>query len=191
MQRVPQRMLVEKEGATLEVDQLSGGEKSLLAMAGDLARRLALANPSLGDPLSAEAVVLIDEIELHLHPGWQRMVVERLQQTFPHCQFILTTHSPQVLSQVPAESVILLERFQRMELPAGTLGRDSNSILSEVMGVPERPPAMAQRLHEVARMIDSGALPAAREVLEELARQLGQHDSEVVRLRALIGFLGG
>lgn len=133
---------------------------------------------------------MIDEVELHLHPGWQRMVVERLQQTFPNCQFILTTHSPQVLSQVPAKSVILLDHFQRAALPAGTQGRDSNSILAEVMGVPERPQETAERIHEIARMIDREELPRARQALDELARQLGEHDSEVVRLRSLIEFLG-
>jgi predicted ATP-binding protein involved in virulence len=191
VQRAPQRMTVRKEGVLLELDQLSDGEKCLLALVGDLGRRLALANPLLADPLSAEAVVMIDEIELHLHPGWQRMVVEALRRTFPHCQFILTTHSPQVLSQVPAESVILLDHFQRVPLPAGTLGRDSNSILAEVMGVPERPQATAERIHAISRMIDKGELPAARQALDELAKQLGAHDSEVVRLRALIEFLGG
>lgn len=191
VQRAPQRMVVQKEGSLLEVNQLSDGEKSLLAMAGDLGRRLALANPALKDPLSAEAVVLIDEIELHLHPGWQRMVVERLRQTFPNCQFILTTHSPQVLSQIPTESVILLERFRRVEMPAGTLGRDSNAILAEVMGVSERPQASADRIGEVARLIDREELPEARKALDALAQHLGERDSEVVRLHALIGFLGG
>lgn len=191
VQRAPLRMLLQKGDTTLEVDQLSDGEKSLLAMAGDIGRRLAIANPKLPEPLSAEAVVLIDEIELHLHPGWQRMVVEQLQKTFPNCQFILTTHSPQVLSQVPARSVILLDQFQRAELPAGTLGRDSNAILTEIMGVTERPQATADRIHEIARMIDREELRAAREALDALARQLGEQDSEVVRLRSLIGFLGG
>jgi predicted ATP-binding protein involved in virulence len=191
VQRAPLRMVAQKEGATLELDQLSDGEKGLMTLAGDLGRRLAIANPKLQDSLSAEAVVLIDEIELHLHPGWQRMVVERLCQTFPNCQFILTTHSPQVLSQIPAESVILLDHFQQVALPAGTLGRDSNSILAEVMGVPERPEFSAARIHEIARMIDSGELPQARQALDELAKQLGEHDSEVVRLRALMGFLEG
>ncbi|HYO56276.1 AAA family ATPase [Archangium sp.] len=190
VQRAPLRMIVQKGDNTLEVDQLSDGEKGLLAMAGDIGRRLAIANPSIQDPLSGEAVVMIDEVELHLHPGWQRMVVERLQQTFPNCQFILTTHSPQVLSQVPAKSVILLDHFQRAALPAGTQGRDSNSILAEVMGVPERPQETAERIHEIARMIDREELPRARQALDELARQLGEHDSEVVRLRSLIEFLG-
>ncbi|WPB77116.1 AAA family ATPase [Archangium violaceum] len=192
VERAPQRMVILKDdapNARLEVNQLSDGEKTLLAMAGDLGRRLAMANPSLENPLLGEAVVMIDEIELHLHPGWQRMVVERLRKTFPNCQFILTTHSPQVLSQVPAGSVILLDRFQRAEPSTGTLGRDSNSILTEVMGVPERPEATAERIQEIARMIDREQLPEARRALDELAQQLGAHDSEVVRLRSLIGFL--
>ncbi|MFE8604065.1 AAA family ATPase [Archangium violaceum] len=192
VERAPQRMVILKDdapNARLEVNQLSDGEKTLLAMAGDLGRRLAMANPSLENPLLGEAVVMIDEIELHLHPGWQRMVVQRLQETFSNCQFILTTHSPQVLSQVPAESVILLDRFQRAEPSTGTLGRDSNSILTEVMGVPERPEATAERIQEIARMIDREQLPEARRALDELAQQLGAYDSEVVRLRALIGFL--
>jgi predicted ATP-binding protein involved in virulence len=189
VQRAPLRMVVQKDGATLELDQLSDGEKSLLVLAGDLARRLAIANPGLQDPLSAEAVVLVDEIEQHLHPGWQRMVIERLCQTFPNCQFIMTTHSPQVLSQIPAESVVLLDRGQRVALPAGTLGRDSNSILAEVMGIPERPQDWANRIHVISRMIDAGELPGARQALDALAKQLGEHDSEVVRLRALMNFL--
>jgi len=190
VQRSPLRMIVQKAGQTLEIDQLSGGEKSLLTMAGDIGRRLAIANPGLQDPLSAEAVVMIDEIELHLHPGWQRMVVERLRQAFPNCQFILTTHSPQVLSQIPAESVILLDHFQRADLAANTQGRDSNSILAEVMGVPEWPPATAESIHAISQMIDREELPQARDALDVLARQLGAHDSEVVRLRSLIEFLG-
>jgi predicted ATP-binding protein involved in virulence len=184
-------VLKDEPEARLDVDQLSDGEKCLLALAGDLGRRLALANPSLANPLSGEAVVMIDEIELHLHPGWQRMVVERLRETFPNCQFILTTHSPQVLSQVPADSVILLDRFQRAELPAGTQGRDSNSILEEIMGVSRRPQDTADRIHEIARMIDREQLPRAREALDELARKMGENDSEVVRLRSLIEFLEG
>jgi hypothetical protein len=103
----------------------------------------------------------------------------------------MTTHSPQVLSQIPASSVILLERFQRVDMPAGTLGRDSNAILAEVMGVSERPQAWADRILEIARLIDREALPEARKALDELAQQLGEQDSEVVRLRALMGFLGG
>jgi predicted ATP-binding protein involved in virulence len=103
-------MTITKQGQELIINQLSDGEKCLLAMVGDLARRLAIANPSLPDPLQGSGVVLIDEIELHLHPKWQREIIPALTRTFPNCQFIVTTHSPQVISQVKPEGIYILER---------------------------------------------------------------------------------
>lgn len=81
----------------LDVLQLSDGEKCTLALFGDIARRLAIANPSLDDPLQGDGVVLIDELELHMHTSWQRKVISMLKKTFPNIQFIITTHSPQIL----------------------------------------------------------------------------------------------
>ena len=81
----------------LDVLQLSDGEKCTLALFGDIARRLAIANPSLDDPLQGDGVVLIDELELHMHTSWQRKVIFMLKKTFPNIQFIITTHSPQIL----------------------------------------------------------------------------------------------
>ena len=73
----------------VSIDQLSDGERSFLALICDLGRRLALANPDdLEDPLHGAGVVLIDELELHLHPTWQREVIEKLRTTFPNIQFI-------------------------------------------------------------------------------------------------------
>ena len=129
-------MVVKKSEQTLYFDQLSDGEKCLLAMTGDIARRLAMANPYADNPLQGGGVVLIDEIELHLHPGWQRRVVPALERTFPNVQFILTTHSPQVLSSVAREQIVLLSGFQAVSRLPYTEGRDSNAILSELMGVP-------------------------------------------------------
>jgi AAA15 family ATPase/GTPase len=74
--------------------QLSDGYKTLLGLVIDLSMRMGLANPHLSDPLSAEAVVMIDEVELHLHPSWQHRVLADLLRTFPNTQFILTTHTP-------------------------------------------------------------------------------------------------
>jgi predicted ATP-binding protein involved in virulence len=78
-------------------NQLSQGEKSLI-LVGDIARRLAMMNPKLDNPLLGKGIILIDEIDMHLHPQWQRSIIQRLQTTFPNCQFILTTHSPLVIS---------------------------------------------------------------------------------------------
>lgn len=99
IKRNPVRMVVDKLDKEIRVDLLSDGEKCTLAMFGDLARRLALANPSLENPLEGEGIVLIDEIELHMHPLWQRKVLGVLRDTFPNIQFIITTHSPQILGE--------------------------------------------------------------------------------------------
>jgi len=95
----PARLLVDfqnKQPVTLEISQLSHGFRTMLALVMDLARRMAQANPHLKNPLNKEAIVLIDEIDLHLHPKWQQTILPDLIQTFPKTQFIVTTHSPQV-----------------------------------------------------------------------------------------------
>jgi len=111
VRRQPLRMTVRKGDKELIINQLSDGEKCLIAMVGDLARRLAIANPSLDYPLQGSGVVLIDEIDLHLHPSWQRMIVPALIRTFPNCQFILTTHSPQIIGHVRPDSIFKLKRI--------------------------------------------------------------------------------
>lgn len=100
IRRNPLRMEVKKDGKPLSVDQLSDGEKCMIALVGDLARRLVVANPMLEDPLLGNGIVLVDEIELHLHPEWQKSVLPRMLQTFPNVQFVVTTHSPLVLAQL-------------------------------------------------------------------------------------------
>lgn len=102
------RMLIQKSDQDLLIQQLSDGEKIALGMIGDIARRLAIANPGLEDPLQGEGIVMIDEIELHLHPKWQRGLLPHLLETFPNCQFIVTTHSPQVISDVQPHQIIHL-----------------------------------------------------------------------------------
>ncbi|AFY54522.1 putative ATP-binding protein involved in virulence [Rivularia sp. PCC 7116] len=190
IRRSPLRMTVKKQDRELNVNQLSDGEKCLLAMVGDLARRLAIANPGLEDPLLGDGIVLIDEIELHLHPRWQRDIIPALKKTFPNCQFIVTTHSPQVISHVRAEGVFILERDEEQGLiimsPEGSYGRDSNSILEDLMEVPERPQKIKDSLQELFRFIDDGNLEGAKELREELASEIGDDEPEFVRADVLI-----
>jgi len=157
----------------------------------DLARRLAIAYADQGDPLKGEAVVLIDEIELHLHPAWQRRVLSSLQRTFPSCQFIVTTHSPQVLSEVPNDAVVLVKDFQFVRPAAPTAGRDSNAILTEVMDTPERPAAQVEAINAISTLLDEGKHAEARARLDALARELSERDREVVGLRTMLHFLEG
>ena len=127
----------------LSIDQLSGGYRITLALAADLARRMVQGNPHLDDPLKSEAIVLIDEIELHLHPSWQQQVLSDLTRTFPNTQFVVSTHSPQVLTTVKPENIVELRRencgITAKLTSAPTYGAEAGDVLATVMGVDERP----------------------------------------------------
>jgi len=183
VRRSPLRMTVTKQGQELIINQLSDGEKCLLAMVGDLARRLAIANPSLPDPLQGSGVVLIDEIELHLHPKWQREIIPALTRTFPNCQFIVTTHSPQVISQVKPEGIYILERTDDGIVamrPESSYGRDTNRILEDLMDTPERPQEIKESLLELFRLIAKGELDSARQLHQTIADKIGADEPELV-----------
>ncbi|MDF5724390.1 MAG: AAA family ATPase [Rhizonema sp. PD37] len=187
--RSPLQMTVKKQGQEFIVNQLSDGEKCLLAMVGDLARRLAIANPGDLDPLQGSGVILIDEIELHLHPKWQRQIIPALTRTFPNCQFIITTHSPQVVSHVKPDSLYLLQATSNetvVQQPESSFGRDSNSILEDIMGVPERPPEIQNSLRDLFRLIEQGDINRARQLRKDLADEIGEDDPEFVRADVLI-----
>jgi predicted ATP-binding protein involved in virulence len=109
----PLKFVVNKDSETLDIMQLSDGYKTLLSLVIDLSIRMALANPESERPLESEAVVLIDEVDLHLHPEWQRKVVGDLLRTFPKTQFILTTHSPFIIESVNNH----LQRYHIQALP--------------------------------------------------------------------------
>ncbi|GAB4181526.1 MAG: AAA family ATPase [Coleofasciculaceae cyanobacterium] len=189
VRRSPLRMTINKQSQELIVNQLSDGEKCLLAMVGDLARRLAIANPDLPDPLQGSGVVLIDEIELHLHPKWQREIIPALKRTFPNCQFIVTTHSPQVISEVKPESIYILEKTDDgiiARRPESSFGRDSNRILEDLMDTPARPQEIKESLLDLFRLIDRGNLDGARQLRQRLANQIGADEPEFVKADVLI-----
>ena len=183
-------LVINKDNQDFRIEQLSSGEKSLLMLVTDIAKRLAIANPGLGvNAWQGEGIVLIDEIDLHLHPQWQRRVLPALTKTFPNCQFIVTTHSPQVLSEVPRESVFILEDGKLIEYSPHTIGRDSNSILYEIFGVKERPEWSQQKIDNCLRLIDDEKWNEAREALQELSDLLGDNDIAVVKTQTALYFM--
>jgi len=189
VRRSPKRMTLTKQGQELLVNQLSDGEKCLLAMVGDLARRLAIASPGLEAPLQGAGVVLIDEIELHLHPAWQRRIIPELTEIFPNCQFIVTTHSPQVISNVKPNGIYILEATPGGIIanhPESSFGRDSNRILEDIMGVPERPQEIKEKILELFRLIDEGNLAEAKKKREHLAELIGVDEPEFARADVLM-----
>jgi ABC-type cobalamin/Fe3+-siderophores transport system ATPase subunit len=181
-------MVVQKDGVELRLDQLSDGERNLIAMTGDLARRMVIANPASETPRETEGVILIDEVEQHLHPAWQRRVLPALQRAFPNAQLIATTHSPQVLSSVPATSIVLLDGFAAHPVSGATAGRDSNAILREVFGVPERPQEEVLEIGAIDALIEGERFEEARARLAKLAVMLTERDDAVLGLRTRLDF---
>ena len=186
VERQPQRMILTMHGTRLDVAQLSDGEKCLLAMAGDLGRRMVVAAPKSPDPLAQPAVVLIDEIELHLHPGLQRQILPRLREVFPRVQFVVSTHSPQVLASVRGEDVRVIERFAVRPLARETWRRDTNRILEAVFGDPGRPPEVDVHLRALRDAVDREDYPTARASLGVLHVLVGTDDPEVFFYENLI-----
>ena len=186
VKRNPVRMVVDKSGKEIRVDMLSDGEKCTLALLGDLARRLILANPSADNPLEGEGIVLIDEIELHMHPNWQRRILHVLNEVFPNIQFIITTHSPQVLGEVNTDfdivSLILdnngngtaLTNISRMD------GFDSNMILEEYMATPSESKVKKELVKIINEAIRKKDFVCANEKLEELKKLAGEDDEEYI-----------
>lgn len=184
-------LVLSKNGLEVIVDQLSSGERMLFGLVGDLARRLALANPGAEEPLKGSGVVLIDEIDLHLHPRWQRLILFKLRNIFPNIQFIVTTHSPQVLQYVRPEHIILLDNGTVVEDNVRTLGKNSDLILREAFSV-NRYSEEIPEIHEVRAkvrrcfdLIDDENFKEAEPLLKELEELLGTDDPDIVELRTL------
>jgi hypothetical protein len=183
-------LTISKAGLLLDVRQLSDGERGVLAIALDLARRLSQTNPEATDPLAeGAATVLIDEIDLHLHPQWQRQIVHNLTAVFPRCQFIATTHSPQVIGEVPRERVMLLSAGS-VEAPSVAYGADSNWILDHVMdGASSETYKSRGLVREIEDAVAEGALDSARRRLEALRILVDGETGEIARLEASLSSL--
>ena len=183
-------MKVDKNGVGLNVSQLSDGEKCTMALFGDLARRLTIANPNLDNPLLGEGVVLIDEIELHMHPFWQRNVVGKLRETFPNIQFIITTHSPIVLSEIDDEfNIYFLQNkeassevieFKRLD------GFDANYILEEFMGTKSMNSKTETLISDIYRLINGRLFEEAEEKVNHLKELTDATNKDVIRAGMLI-----
>lgn len=191
------QIVLDWAGQELKLYQLSEGQRQLLLLVLDIAFSLAteyeIREPEVfykqpDDALNQEGIVLIDEIELHLHPQWQREVLPALQKTFPNIQFIVTTHSPQLLSNLKKEEVFILKDNKIIEVTPHIEGRDSNSILYELFGVEERPKRFKAQLKQLYNAIDDENLSEAKKILAELTTAFGEQDTEIVRANLHLSF---
>ena len=170
------------------LDQLSGGYQAVLALAADLAWRMAQGNPHLPNPLESEAVVLIDEIELHLHPSWQQRILGDLRRTFPNAQFIVSTHSPQILTTVQPKSIVEMHRennrVMAQQTEEATFGAKAGDVLATVMGVNERPDDndFVKLLNSYMNLVGDGQGESDEAVkIRQMLEKLSPHDLELDR----------
>ncbi|MEM7535039.1 MAG: AAA family ATPase [Chloroflexota bacterium] len=181
-------LTLDREGYALDVRYLSDGERNLLSLILDLTRRLTQANPTLDNPIrKGKAVVLIDELDLHMHPSWQRTVVQRLTNTFPNCQFICTTHSPQIIGEVSPECITFIDEGQ-ISHPFQSLGMDTNWIVRHLMGTPLRDAKTATQLEAIADLIEEEEYDEAEEKIDLIRNAVGDFP-ELVRLQTQIDMI--
>lgn len=151
-------------------DALSDGQRVLAALVADIARRMCLLNPQLGNDVLARTpgVVVIDELDMHLHPAWQRHVVPMLKKVFPMVQFFAASHSPQIIGELQPEEIILL-RPEGTSHPQVSYGLDSSQVLEEIMGATARSPGVEDALTKLFATLERNELDAAREQLNALS----------------------
>ena len=177
------------------VDQLSDGLRSMLAMVGDIAYRCVRLNPQLGAQAAEEAqgVILIDEVDMHLHPRWQQTILASLQSAFPKMQFIVTTHSPQVITTVGRDNIRIIQPaetgYQVVTPDYSPLAHESGDALAHIMNTHAQPPlTMQEAIREYEQLVRDGkeGSSEARRCYEELTQQGYQFsESDLVTWRFL------
>jgi len=177
---------VAESGQCSAFDNLSEGERVILLLVADIARRICILNPNLGKEAlkQTQGIVLIDEIDSHLHPQWQRHIPIALKTAFPNIQFIATTHSPQVLSELQPEEIILLTGSEARN-PEVSYGLDANAILEVIMRAEPRPQKVIDAIRDLFETIARGELEKSKGHLRNL-RTLAPGIPEIDSADALI-----
>lgn len=174
----------------LSVLQLSDGIRNMIGLVADIAYRAIKLNPHLENaPQKTPGIVLIDEVDMHLHPKWQQTVLTDLTNAFPSIQFIVTTHSPQVLSTVKREQIRLLGDNEVITPSTHSFGEDSSVLLAELMNVSPLPPLeIVEKRKEYQRLIENRKYesPRAKELQKELIENYGENSEFIIQTQMLI-----
>lgn len=148
----PTRFVIEKDGHEINFDRLSDGEKYYITLVLDIARRLSMQSGGQGPILNGELIVLIDELDLHLHPSWQLQMVSNLERKFPNCQFFVSSHSPLVLSSLCDEDkLVALRNGEQVEFSAVPYGDNGDYILKRFFGLSSvRDPRVQEEIDSIS-----------------------------------------
>ena len=181
-----------EDGTVLPYSYFSDGFKVVIGLVADIAYRMSVLNPNLGEKVLSETpgVVIIDEIDLHLHPRWQSEIMGILTRIFPSVQFIVSSHSPSVISSVKKENIIELKYGEPVPVKQEyeVYGNDASTILKAVMNAGERPARVTEMFREAESFLDNGEYEKCRVVLGKIASEIGEYDSELNRLRMELEF---
>lgn len=166
---------------SIPLSQMSDGYKSTISLIADIAYRMAVLNPQLGVYVieKTAGVILIDEVDLHLHPAWQHRILGDLQEIFPRVQFIVTTHAPAVISSAKSENLVILKDYEVLDASTEIYGNDVNTILKDIMGVSERNPVIADLFSKFYSLLNDKQYDEAEKILDEIDGQRDYHDKEV------------
>ena len=177
-----------KDGQVVPWSEMSDGYHVYFALVADIARRAVIINQFDGAdaPARVEGVVLIDELDLHLHPRWQRVALRHLRDTFPRLQFVVTTHSPQLLSSAENRQVRRLVDGRLQERDVFVSGRDTNAILRDLMDTDDRDDEGVAALHRLHEAIDQGDRKLADRLHRELVETWGFNDPALIRARGFM-----
>ena len=158
----PKGFVIEKDNEKFDFKQLSDGEKSYICLICDIARKLAITHPSLENPLEGDGVVLIDEAELHLHPSWQRNMIDNLRNTFSNCQFIMTSHSAHIVSSInktEGDNLIVLRNGEGVVAGGNMYGKEVGKLLLEVFDLNSlRNPEVQRQMDMVWANLNEGII---------------------------------
>jgi len=180
-------MLTNKNGEIIPFKYLSDGYKNIISLVGDLAYKISQLNPELGDEAlnRTPGIVLIDELDEHLHPSWQRRIVANLRSTFPSVQFIVASHSPQIIGEVSHDEIILLNNH-RPVLIQQSYGMDSNWILRHVMDAEDQNSEIKRLTEEIFDLIENDRFDEAKERVQEARRFIEGDHPDLAEASALI-----
>ena len=174
----------------LSLMQLSDGIRNMIGLVADIAYRAVKLNPHLENaPKQTPGIVLIDEVDMHLHPKWQQTVLTDLTKAFPNIQFIVTTHSPQVLSTVKKEQIRILGDNVVSTPSTHSFGEDSSVLLAELMNVSPLPPLeIVEKRKEYQRLIEDREYesPRAKQLQKELIENYGENSEFIIQTEMLI-----
>lgn len=179
-------LVYKEDKEEMPISKLSAGYQSLLWMIMDLAYRVCILNPELENRGQINGVVLIDEIDLHLHPKWQWNVIEALRKTFENVQFIIATHSPIVISSSKEANLILLDNEQEVTYLPDCYGYEVEDILRYRQESVSRPKIVKYLVDQIEYAVDDVDFEKATESLEKLKNVLGEDNSEYKKMAGMI-----